>query len=60
MNKKNKELSTVYWSGLVVPFVICVLVLSSVVVILTSNIGKPNVTTASPLPVPKILRAKTG
>jgi hypothetical protein len=42
MAGKRKELSTVYWSGLVVPIVVCVLILSCIVVIITSNIGLPH------------------
>jgi len=42
MAKKEKELSTIYWNGLVVPIVICTLILSSVVVILTANVGLPH------------------
>jgi hypothetical protein len=53
MRKNKKELSTVYWSGLVVPFVICTLVLSSIAVILTSNVGAANPAMKAKFVVPR-------
>lgn len=53
MAHKKKELSTIYWSGLVVPIVICVLVLSSIAVILTTNVGEPNPAMKAKLVVPR-------
>ena len=55
MNKKTKELNTVYWTGLVVPFVICILVLASGIVILTSNVGKPHPAVGHKIPTPNVL-----
>ena len=53
MNSKRKELSTIYWSGLVVPIVICLLVLSAIVVVLTTNIGEPHPALRAKIPIPK-------
>jgi hypothetical protein len=37
-----KEVNTVYWRGLFVPIVVSLLVLATIVVFITTNVGQPH------------------
>jgi hypothetical protein len=41
-NRDRKEISIIYWQGVFVPVVVSVLVLTSIAVLLTTNVGEPH------------------
>jgi|UniRef100_A0A6C0L039 hypothetical protein len=42
MSNDDKELNIVYWRGVFVPVVVSILVLTSMAVLITSNVGQPH------------------
>ena len=42
MDTNQKELNIIYWRGLFIPIVISILVLLTILVFVTSNIGEPH------------------